>query len=164
MIRHALMKEIEYEGAQTKRVLERIPIDFFTWKPHEKSREIGALAIHVAQIPAWTSRILAAPEFDILTMNRVPPDIKTEHDLVLVSEENLQKAIEDLQKASDEDMMTIWTLRRGEQTVFSLPRVAAIRAMAMNHLVHHRGQLTVYLRLLDIPVPGIYGPSADETL
>jgi uncharacterized damage-inducible protein DinB len=162
MIRQGLIKEIEHEAAQTKKVLEKIPIDFFTWKPHEKSREIGALAIHVAQIPAWTSRILAASEFDIVTMNREPPDVKTAYDLVLILEKNIHKAIEDLEKASDEDMMSTWTLRRGDQVVFSLPRMAVIRAMGMNHLIHHRGQLSVYLRLLDIPVPGMYGPSADE--
>ena len=79
-------------------------------------------------------------------------------------ETNVQKAIGDLQSATDEYIMAIWTLKKGEHTVFTLPRVAAIRGMSMNHLIHHRGQLTVYLRLLDIPVPGIYGPSADETL
>jgi uncharacterized damage-inducible protein DinB len=162
MIRQALMKEIEHEGSQTKKILERVPIDFFTWKPHEKSRETGALALHVAQIPSWTSRIVTTPEVNIDTMVREVPDIKTAYDLVLVSERNIQKAIEDLQNAKDEDMMAMWTLKKGEHTVFTLPRVAAIRAMAMNHLLHHRGQLSVYLRLLDVPVPGMYGPSADE--
>ena len=162
MIRQALIREIEYEGSQTKKVLERIPVDKFNWKPHEKSKEIGALAIHVAQIPSWTSRALASSEFDMATMKREVPEIKTADDLVKISETNIQKAIEDLQKASDEDMMAMWTFRRGDQVVFSLPRAAVIRSMAMNHLVHHRGQLTVYLRLLNIPVPGIYGPSADE--
>lgn len=162
MIRQALSREIEYEGSQTKKVLERIPVDKFNWKPHEKSKEIGALAIHVAQIPSWTSRALASSEFDMATMKREVPEIKSADDLVKISDTNIQKAIEDLQKASDEDMMAMWTFRRGDQVVFSLPRAAVIRSMAMNHLVHHRGQLTVYLRLLNIPVPGIYGPSADE--
>lgn len=162
MIRQALSREIEYEGSQTKKVLERIPVDKFNWKPHEKSKEIGALAIHVAQIPSWTSRALASSEFDMATMKREVPEIKSADDLVKISDTNIQKAIEDLQKASDEDMMVMWTFRRGDQVVFSLPRAAVIRSMAMNHLVHHRGQLTVYLRLLNIPVPGIYGPSADE--
>lgn len=162
MIRQALTREIEHEGSQTKRVLERIPMDFFTWKPHGKSKEIGELALHVAQIPVWASRIVTLPGVNIDTMVREIPDIKTSYDLVLASERAVQQAVDDLQKATDEDMMAVWTLKKGEHTVFSLPRVAAIRAMAMNHLIHHRGQLTVYLRLLDIPVPGIYGPSADE--
>ena len=162
MIRQGIIREIEHEGSQTRKILERIPIDSFGWKPHEKSKAIGELAIHVAQIPQWTSRIVTAPEVDILAMKRPLPEIRTADDLAKFSDENIQKAMEDLQRASDEDMMAVWTLRRGEHVVFALPRVAAIRAMAMNHLIHHRGQLTVYLRLLNIPVPGLYGPSADE--
>jgi uncharacterized damage-inducible protein DinB len=162
MIRQGLIREIEHEGSQTKKILERIPIDNFAWKPHEKSRPIGELAIHVAQIPAWTSRALTTSEVDILTFQRPVPEIKTAEDLVKFSEANVQKAIEDLQKATDEDIMTRWTLRRGEHVVFTLPRAAVIRNMAMNHLIHHRGQLSVYLRLLNVPVPGMYGPSADE--
>jgi len=162
MIRQGLIREIQHEGAQTNKMLERIPIDNFSWKPHERSREIGPLAIHIAQTPAWTSRILAAADFDMLTFKREIPEIKSADDLVKISETNIQKAIDDLQKSSDEDMMTTWTFRRGDKAVFSLPRAAAIRTLAMNHLVHHRGQLSVYLRLLNIPVPGMYGPSADE--
>jgi uncharacterized damage-inducible protein DinB len=162
MISQGMMKELEHEGGQTKRILERIPIDKFNWKPHEKSREIGQLAIHVAQIPTWTSRILAASEFDIATFKRDIPQISSADDLVKLSAESVQQAMENLQKAGDEDMIAMWTLRMADHVVFSLPRVAAIRSMSMSHLIHHRGQLSVYLRLLDIPVPGIYGPSADE--
>jgi uncharacterized damage-inducible protein DinB len=162
MIRQGMIREIEHEGSQTKRMLERIPIDNLSWKPHEKSREIGQLAIHVAQIPAWTSRILAATDFDLNTFKREFPEIHSTEQLVEILTSNIQKAVDDLQKASDEDMMVTWTFRRGEQVVFSLPRAAAIRNISMNHLVHHRGQLSVYLRLLNIPVPGMYGPSVDE--
>ena len=162
MIRQALTREIQHEGAQTKKMLERIPLDKFHWKPHEKSREIGQLAIHIAQTPAWTSRILSAADFDMLTFKREIPEIKSAEDLVNMSETNIQNAVDDLQGATDEAIMEMWTFRRGSQVVFSLPRAAAIRAMAMNHLVHHRGQLSVYLRLLNIPVPGMYGASADE--
>jgi uncharacterized damage-inducible protein DinB len=162
MIRQGIIREIQHEGSQTKRILERIPVENFNWKPHEKSREIGQLAIHVAQIPAWTSRILAATDFDMLTFKREIPEIKSNNDLIKISEENIQKAADDLQKVSDEDLMTMWSFKRGEQVIFSLPRAAAIRNMSMNHLIHHRGQLSVYLRLLNIPVPGMYGASADE--
>jgi uncharacterized damage-inducible protein DinB len=162
MIRQGIIREMEHEGAQTKRILERIPVDKFNWKPHEKSKEIGLLAIHVAQIPSWASRALASSEFDMTTMKREVPEIKTADDLVKISEDNIRKAVEDLQNASDEAMMAMWTFRRGDHVIFSLPRAAVIRSMAMNHLIHHRGQLSVYLRLLDIPVPGMYGPSADE--
>lgn len=162
MIRQGMIKEIEHEASLTKKMLERIPIDKFNWKPHDKSREIGALAIHVAQLPSWASRALTSSEFDILTMKREVPEIKTAEDLVKILEASVSKAVEDLQKASDESMMETWTFKRGEHVVFSLPRAAVIRSMAMNHLIHHRGQLSVYLRLLNIPVPGMYGPSADE--
>jgi uncharacterized damage-inducible protein DinB len=162
MIRQALQKEIQHEGAQTKKMLERIPLDKFNWKPHEKSREIGPLAIHIAQTPAWTSRILFAPDFDMLTFKRETPEIKSVEELVNISEANIQKAVADLQNANDEDMMGMWSFKKGEQVVFSLPVATAIRTLAMNHLVHHRGQLSVYLRLLNIPVPGMYGASADD--
>jgi len=160
MITQGMIREIEHEGSQTKKILERIPFDKFDWKPHEKSREIGKLAIHVAEIPKWTSRALTTPEFDVLTLK--PTQVQSTEELVKLSEANIQKAIEDLQKASDEEMMTMWTFRRGDHVIFTLPRAAVIRNLSMNHLIHHRGQLSVYLRLLDIPVPGMYGPSADE--
>jgi len=162
MIRQSLTKEIEHEGAQTKKMLERIPLDQFNWKPHEKSREIGQLAIHIAQTPAWTSRILAAADFDMLSFKREVPEINSPEDLVKISETNIENAVGDLQKTSDEDMVAMWTFKRGNKVVFSLPRGVAIRTLAMNHLIHHRGQLSVYLRLLNIPVPGMYGASADE--
>lgn len=162
MIRQGMIKEMQHEASQTKRMLERIPVDQFNWKPHEKSRAIGQLAIHVAQIPAWASRILTSTDFDIMTFRREVPEVKTADDLISISESNVQKAIEDLQNASDEQMFAPWTFRRGDHIILSLPRVAAIRSMAINHLVHHRGQLSVYLRLLNIPVPGMYGASADE--
>jgi len=160
MITQGMIREIEHEGSQTKKILERIPFDKFDWKPHEKSREIGKLAIHVAEIPKWTSRALTTPEFDVLSLK--PTQVQSTEELVKLSEANIQKAIEDLQKASDEEMMTMWTFRRGDHVIFTLPRAAVIRNLSMNHLIHHRGQLSVYLRLLDIPVPGMYGPSADE--
>ena len=162
MIRQGMIKEIEHEASLTKKMLERISIDKFNWKPHDKSREIGALAIHVAQLPLWASRALTSSEFDILTMKREVPEIKAAEDLVKILDDSVSKAVEDLQKASDEGMMETWPFKRGEHVVFALPRAAVIRSMAMNHLIHHRGQLSLYLRLLNIPVPGMYGPSADE--
>lgn len=163
MIRASLIREIEHEGTQTKRILERVPFEKFDWKPHEKSMSLGRLAVHIAEIPRWTSRILSSTDFDIASVNYQPTPLTSTEELVQLSDEKIQKAVVDLQAAKDEDMMVIWTLRRGDQTRFALPRAAVIRAMAMNHLVHHRGQLSVYLRLLNVPVPGIYGPSADES-
>lgn len=163
MIKQALMKEIEHEGVQTKKVLERIPFDHFDWQPHPKSRPIGKLAIHVAEVPRWTSRAVTLPEFDIAATPIQLPEVADADQLVRLSNRNIENALADLEKATDEELMTLWTFRRGPSIVFTLPRAAVIRAMAMNHLVHHRGQLTVYLRLLNIPVPGLYGPSADES-
>ena len=160
MVRQGMMKEIEHEGAETKKMLERVPFDKFNWKPHEKSKTLGELATHVAEIPRWTSRILTSTDFT--AGGYKPTEVKSTDDLVKLSETLVQKAIADLQAASDEDMMTLWSLKFGEHVVFTLPRVAAIRAMSISHMIHHRGQLSVYLRLLDIPVPGMYGPSADE--
>ena len=162
MIRKGLIREIQHEGSQTRRMLEKIPVDNLSWKPHEKSRGIGELAIHIAQIPSWTSRILAASDFDLLRFKREVPEIKSPGDLIKISDSNIQKATEDLEKASDDELLAMWTFRRGDQVIFTLPRAAAIRNISMNHLIHHRGQLSVYLRLLNIPVPGMYGASADE--
>ena len=162
MIRHAMIREIEHEGSQTKKILERIPFNKFGWKPHEKSREIGKLAVHVAEIPRWASRIVTTNEFDPIAARLTLSEVHNNEELIKLSEIIIQKAIEDLKNASDEAMMEPWTFKRNGQPFFTLPRAAAVRAMAMNHLVHHRGQLTVYLRLLNISVPGLYGPSADE--
>jgi uncharacterized damage-inducible protein DinB len=155
-----MTREIEHEGSQTKKILERVPFDKFSWKPHDKSRELGKLAIHIAETPKWISRILTATEFDVVTLK--PTEVNSTEELVKLSEASTQKAIADLQNASDEEMMNMWTFRRGDHVIFTLPRAAAIRNLGMNHLIHHRGQLSVYLRLLNIPVPGMYGPSADE--
>lgn len=164
MIKHALIKELEFEGASTKKMLGRVPFDKFDWKPHEKSTSLGKLAVHVAEIPRWVTRVVTLPEYDFLTANVQPSEVHSTEDILKVHETNLQKAIADLQTIPDEELMTPWTFRRGEQVFFTLPRAAVIRNMAMNHMIHHRGQLSVYLRLLDVPVPGMYGPTADEKL
>lgn len=158
------MNELKYEGSQTKKLLERVPFDQFGWKPHERSMLLEKLAIHVAEIPRWASRILTATEFDFTKANYTAPEVNSTDDLVQLSETNIQNALNDFAATSEEDLMTPWTFRRGEHVIFTLPRVAAIRTLAMNHLVHHRGQLSVYLRLLNVPIPGMYGPSADEGL
>ena len=122
------------------------------------------LASHVAHIPKWISIILSAPEFDFAKESLKHGDAKELEELMQFYQESFDRAIENLSAASDEYLMEKWTFRAGERIIFSLPRVAAIRTLALNHLIHHRGQLSVYLRLLDVQVPGMYGPSADETL
>ena len=120
--------------------------------------------MHIAEIPRWSSRILAATEFDFTKAGYKAAEVHSTEELVQLSENNIQTALDDFNTTKDEDLLASWTFRRGEHVIFTLPRAAAIRTLAMNHLLHHRGQLSVYLRLLNIPIPGMYGPSADEPL
>jgi len=157
----ALMAEIKQEAASTRKILEAVPEDRFSWKPHEKSMTIGRLAAHVAEIPVWVNRSLDAAEFDFAAASTVRNTYETRTALLQVFEQRLAAALAALDNATDEILDAIFTVRRGEQIMFRLPRKVLIRSFACNHLIHHRGQLSVYLRLLDIPVPGMYGPSAD---
>lgn len=157
----ALIAELLHESNATKKILERIPSDKLAWKPHEKSMAIGTLASHVAELPHWITRPLLAPEFDLATLQgRI--ELNSSEEMLALYQKQMDDAIRALEEATEEDMNSSWTLRRGDFVLFTMPKKVAIRNMAMNHLVHHRGQLSVYLRLLDIPVPGVYGPSADE--
>src|SRR5215204_1498670 len=144
MVKQAIMNELKHEGAQTKRLLERVPFDQFGWKPHERSMSLEKLAVHTAEIPRWSSRILIATEFDFTKANYTAAEVRSTEELVQLSQTNIQNALNDFNAAKEEDLMTPWTFRRGEQVIFTLPRVAAIRTLAMNHLLHHRGQLSVY--------------------
>ncbi len=162
MIRQAMMKELKQESTQTKKLLERVPYDQFSWKPHERSMQLGNLAVHVAEIPKWSSRILTSTDFDFTKGGYKQAVAHSAEELVQLSENNIQQALADFDSLKDEDLLIPWTFRRGEHVIFTMPRVAAIRILAMNHMLHHRGQLSVYLRLLNIPIPGMYGPSADE--
>jgi uncharacterized damage-inducible protein DinB len=157
----ALIAELLHEANSTKKMLERIPADKLNWKPHEKSMSLGALASHVAELPHWITRPLAAPEFDLATLSG-RRELNGSEEMLALYQKQIDEAIAALEAADEASLDETWTLRRGEHVVFSMPKKVAIRNMAMNHLVHHRGQLSVYLRLLDIPLPGVYGPSADE--
>jgi uncharacterized damage-inducible protein DinB len=143
-------------------MLERVPLDKKDWKPHEKSMTLGRLAVHVAEIPHWVSDIILADEYDFLVHPYTPHTAASQEELVKIMHTNVNKAIADLGTIDEEALNKNWTVRRGEQVFFTLPKKIAIRGWAYSHLVHHRGQLSVYLRLLDVPVPGMYGPSADE--
>jgi uncharacterized damage-inducible protein DinB len=161
-IANALIAELEMEAKTTRSVLERVPADKFDWKPHEKSMSFGQLAAHVAEMHSWTKPTVEQPELDFAKMDYKPFQPKTTEELVQHFEKNYTEAIESLKGASDEIWFEPWSLRNGEQIYFSLPKVAVMRSFVLNHIVHHRGQLSVYLRLNDIPVPSMYGPSADE--
>jgi uncharacterized damage-inducible protein DinB len=158
-----LLSEFEQEMKNTRRLLERVPEDKAGWKPHDKSRSLGELATHVAALPIWGERVIKHDEFDLAGNTPRPGRFTTTTALLDLFDQSVTAARAALTGAPDSLMAQPWTLKAGPKTVFSLPRATAIRSMMMNHHIHHRGQLTVYLRLLDVAIPGMYGPSADES-
>ncbi len=158
----AFLAELDNEAKVTRSVLERVPADKFDWQPHEKSMTMGRLAVHVAEMFGWTKETCKSDVLDFAGMDFTPFEPKTSEELLAFFDDHISKAKEILAETSDETFMTDWTMRNGEQVYFTMPKVAVMRTFVMNHIIHHRGQLSVYLRLNDIPVPSIYGPSADE--
>jgi len=157
----AIIAELEHEAAGTRRVLNSLPEGNLGWRPHEKSYTISYLAQHITQLPVWVVMTIKHSELD-LSKGFDRKMAETKADILALFEEHLATAKEVLQNVTDEEMEEKWTLRNGDHVMFTLPRKIVLRYMVLNHIVHHRGQLTVYLRLLNIPVPGLYGPSADE--
>jgi uncharacterized damage-inducible protein DinB len=154
------LKELDSEAASSRKCLERIPENLFGWKPHERSMTMGYLALLVAEIPKWLAAIIEIGEINFATFQHFQP--KTTSDLVRHFDENLEGAREALQKVSDQTLISEnFSLKNGEQLLFSSPKKENV-SQTINHLVHHRGQLTIYMRLNNIPVPSIYGPSADD--
>jgi uncharacterized damage-inducible protein DinB len=153
------MKELEAEATATRKCLERIPPSLFDWKPHEKSMKMGYLALLVAEIPLWITHMIEKSEIDFATFKHFEP--KNTSDLVSHFDENLAGATKALQGASNQALVESFYLKNQGQVLFSSPKKENI-GTSINHLVHHRGQLTVYMRLNNIPVPSIYGPSADD--
>lgn len=158
----AFLAELDNEAKVTRAVLERVPADKFDWKPHEKSMTFGRLAVHVAEMFGWTKDTLTSDVLDFAGETWTPYEPSSTADLLEFFDKQIAAAKEVLANTSDETFMTDWTMRNGEQVYFTMPKVAVMRTFVMNHIIHHRGQLSVYLRLNDIPVPSIYGPSADE--
>ncbi|HEX7176771.1 MAG TPA: DinB family protein [Pyrinomonadaceae bacterium] len=164
-ISQSLLPEFKQEMANTRKTLERVPDDKFDWKPHEKSTTMGDLATHLANILTWALHGLNKDSIDIAPPGEAPLRAKpaaTRDEVLETFDKNLADALAAIAAATDERLMQPWTLLHGGKTVFTLPRVAMLRGFVMNHTIHHRAQLGVYLRLNDIPVPSIYGPSADE--
>ena len=157
----ALLPEFDHEMTTTRKVLERVPEDKFDWKPHAKSFSLGSLAGHVSTIPMWGSETLSKAEIDLggAPPPGTPPS-KTE--LLANFDRNVAATRAALTGKTDAELMDMWSLKRSGQTIFSMPKAVVWRSFVMNHLIHHRAQLAVYLRLLDVPVPSMYGPSADE--
>lgn len=163
MIKDAFIAELKHEGAMTRKMLERVPLDRKDWKPDEKSMSVGRLATHIAETYQWISRIAAKDKFDFMTdFNFQPHVAENTEELLKIHDINLDAAVRDLSNMSDEDFQGHWVVTRGEQVMFDTPKKVAVRGWTFSHLIHHRGQLSVYLRLLGVPVPGMYGPSADE--
>jgi uncharacterized damage-inducible protein DinB len=161
MIRDLAFGDVAHELQQTRRVLERVPMDRHDWQPHAKSFTLGKLAQHVATIPMWGAITLDVAELDLAGFTP-PPPVTTSAALLATFDENAAAFQAKLAAAPDDTWMVPWTLRAGDQVFFTLPRLAVMRGTVVNHLVHHRAQLTMYLRALDVPIPGLYGPSADE--
>lgn len=159
-----LLKEIQQEAASTRRILQSVPDEHIGWKPHEKSMTLGRLASHVAELPQFINRALEADSYDMATRTGGPIVCESTNALLQFFEERMATAVAVLQDKEDDFLMQTWTFKRGEMILGQSSRYEAIRSWMMNHQIHHRGQLTVYLRLLDIPVPGIYGPSADDMI
>jgi len=157
-----LIDELLSEGASTRKLLELIADDNLAYKPHERSMDLRRLASHVAEIPAWVEFTIAMDVLDLAEGNFTPFSATNVKELLERHDANIERARKALEGADDETLMKIWKLRNGSHEIMSGPKIKIIRSMTGNHLYHHRGQLTVYLRLLEIPIPGIYGPSADD--
>ena len=163
-ITEALLQELDMEMANTRKTLERVP-EKFDWKPHEKSMTMGRLAIHLAEIPQWAEMTVKHDEIDIAPPGQPPyqpPELKTTKEVLGMFDKNLATARAALKEMKDEDLGRPWTLKAGGKALMTMPKAAVLRGFVLNHNVHHRAQMGVYLRLNNIPVPSIYGPSADE--
>lgn len=164
-LKDALLPEFDMEMASTRKTLERVPEDKFGWKPHEKSFSMGHLASHLANLPNWAVFGLQQDSIDIAPADGTKvttPQAKSRKELLEMFDKNLAEGRAAIATASDELMSKPWSLKAGGQTLFTMPKAAVLRTWVMNHNIHHRAQLGVYLRLNDVPVPSVYGPSADE--
>ncbi len=164
-IRDALLPEFDMEMASTRKVLERVPVEKSEFKPHPKSGSLGWLAWHLSDLPHWVVETINKDELDFAPVG-VPrpaaPVVESREKLLASFDQKVADARAAIAGVSDERLAGMWTLKAGGHTIFSMPRAAVLRSFVMNHLIHHRAQLGVYLRLNDVPVPGMYGPSADE--
>ena len=162
-IKDALLPEFDHEMGSARRLLERVPEAQFAWKPHAKSFSLGDLAGHIAHIPHWMDVTIDGSEFDVATgegARPAPPSSVKE--LLEQFDANVRSARAKLAEQPDGALMMPWTLKNDGREVFTMPKASVLRSFVFNHLIHHRGQLTVYLRLQNVPLPALYGPTADE--
>jgi uncharacterized damage-inducible protein DinB len=163
VLKESLLAEFDHEMATTRKLLARIPEDDarLSWKPHEKSMSLGGLSTHLANIPTWTAPIFERTSFDLAEAGPTLDDKRSRAEILSHFDHAADAARKALVK-TDAEFAALWTLKRDGHEMFSMPRTSVFRSFVLNHLIHHRGQLSVYLRLNDIPVPAIYGPTADE--
>ncbi len=164
-ISEALLPEFDQEMANTRKTLERVPADKSDWKPHAKSMSLGALSAHIATMPGWTMSAMQSDSFDYAPPGAPPyqtPTFASNKELLEAFDKGVAEARAALVAADDGKFLAPWTLLAGGKTILTMPRAAVVRAFVLNHTIHHRAQLGVYLRLNDLPVPALYGPSADE--
>lgn len=162
IIAEKFLEELRSEFAGTRRMLERVPFEKADFKPHEKSHSLLALAVHIAEMPLWLAITVETDGIDYANFDKkdiIPQDTSA---LLEFYDNQVKRALDSMACCTDEQMQKGWTFRIGEQVIFTMPKEQVIRNTCINHLIHHRGQLTVYFRLLDVPLPAIYGPTADE--
>jgi uncharacterized damage-inducible protein DinB len=157
-----MLGEIQQEAATTRRVLERIPENKLAWRPHQKSMTLGQLALHTAEVPGAIAKISEADEFDASQASFGVKQPESMGEIFAAHDEGVRGAEDCLKSLTQEKANATWRLRMGTKEVLAIPRAVLLRSIMLNHWYHHRGQLSVYLRLLDVPLPSIYGPSADE--
>jgi Uncharacterized protein conserved in bacteria len=160
-ISEILLPEFDQEMANTRKILERVPDGKFDYKPHDKSMSLGRLATHLAELPSWAAYTLKVELLE-MPLDFKPHEAHSRQELLEMFDKAVIEARGYIEKATDADWAKIWTLKFGDRTIFSMPRAAVMRGSVMSHMVHHRAQLGVYLRLNEVEIPGMYGPSADE--
>ena len=166
-IAESLLPEFDRETGLTRQLLERVPNEKATWKPHPKSFSLGDLSLHIANLLTWAVSTMKQTEFDINPPGGpgfAPLKFESVGSTLKALDENVRTTRAVIAGATDGELMVMWTFKNGGKTVFSMPRIAVLRSFVMNHMIHHRGQLTVYLRELDVPLPQIYGPTADSPM
>jgi uncharacterized damage-inducible protein DinB len=161
-LNQSLLAEFKQEAASTRKLLERVPMDKADYKPHEKSMTLGRLATHVAEIAGWWKECLVMDELDFAVGDFTPKVFTETQQLLDLHDDLVAKSEVILNETPESEFDNLWTMRQGEMIFFTLPKREVVRTWCMNHLYHHRAQLGVYLRMLDVPLPSIYGPSADE--
>jgi uncharacterized damage-inducible protein DinB len=166
-LNQALLPEFDMEFANTRKMLERVPDDKLAWKPHAKSFSMGDLATHIAEVPGWMGATILQDSFDIAPPGgpaSTRPQLKSRKEILEMFDKSVPLARAALASATDEQLMGPWTMLKAGKVMFTMPKIAVVRNFLLNHNIHHRAQLSVYLRLNDVAVPGMYGPSADEKM